>query len=126
MKPDISTREDIHYVITEFYKKLVSDKMMLPFFEEIVRKKELNHHIDVITDFWQDILLNTNTYRNNVLQKHLDFHEKVVFEKAHFTKWLQYISISITNSFEGQTSQNMIDRAKSIAMVMQVKLKVYD
>jgi len=126
MKPDISTREDIHYIITEFYKKLVSDKMMLPFFEEIVRKKELNHHIDVITDFWQDILLNTNTYKNNVLQKHLDFHEKVVFEKAHFTKWLQYISISITDSFEGQTSQNMIDRAKSIAMVMQVKLKLYD
>lgn len=126
MKPDISTREDIHSIITEFYKKLVSDKMMLPFFEEIVRKNELDHHIDVIADFWQDILLNTNTYKNNVLQKHLDFHEKVVFEKAHFTKWLHYISISITDSFEGQTSQNMIDRAKSIAMVMQVKLKLYD
>ena len=126
MNTDISSREDIYFIITAFYKKLINDKMMLPFFEEMVRENELEDHINVITDFWQDNLLNTNSYKNNVLQKHLNFNKKVIFEKKHFQKWLHYFTITISDSFEGQISQNMIDRANSIAMVMKVKLKLYD
>tara|TARA_R110002124_G_scaffold55559_1_gene156986 strand:+ start:974 stop:1354 length:381 start_codon:yes stop_codon:yes gene_type:complete len=126
MKKDISSREDIHFIITEFYKKLISDSEMLPFFEKIVQQNHLEKHIDIITDFWQDILLYTNTYNNNVLQKHLDFNKKVRFKKEHFTKWLGYLTTTINASFEGQVAQNMKDRANSIAMVMQVKFKLYD
>ena len=126
MKKDISSREDIHFIVTEFYKKLTSDTEMLPFFEEIVQQNHLEKHIDTISDFWQDILLYTNSYKNNVLQKHLDFNKKVEFKKQHFTKWLMYLSDTIDANFEGQTSQNMKDRAKSIAMVMQVKFKLYN
>ena len=125
MKPDISSRTDIHFIITEFYKKLISDKEMLPFFEEIVRKNHLEKHIDVISDFWQDILFYTTGYKSNVLQKHLDFNKKVVFKKEHFTKWLFYLNTTIDESFEGQNTQNMKDRAVSIATVMQVKFKLY-
>ena len=76
MKKDISSREDIKYIITEFYKKLTSDEDMLPFFEEILAKDHLEEHIETITNFWQDILLDTTLYKNNVLQKHLDFDKK--------------------------------------------------
>lgn len=126
MKQDILTKSEIHFIITEFYKKLTSDKEMLPFFEEIVKKNHLEEHIDVITDFWQDLLLDTSTYKNNVLQKHLDFNKKVAFKKEHFTKWLHYLKKTIEDHFEGQNAQNMKDRANSIAMVMQVKFKLYD
>ena len=126
MKKDISSREDIHFIITEFYKKLISDSEMLPFFDDIVKQHHLEKHIDIITDFWQDILLYTNSYQNNVLQKHLDFNQKVRFKKEHFQKWLLYLQSTIDASFEGQISQNMKDRANSIAMVMQVKFKLYD
>ncbi|WKD86128.1 Group 3 truncated hemoglobin ctb [Polaribacter huanghezhanensis] len=126
MQQDISSREDIHFIITEFYQKLISDSEMLPFFEEIVRQNHLEKHINTITDFWQDILLQTDSYKNNVLQKHLDFDKKVRFKKEHFTKWLGYLTTIIDASFEGQVTQNMKDRANSIAMVMQVKFKLYD
>ena len=126
MKQDILSRKDIHFIITEFYKKLVSDDEMIPFFETIVKQNHLESHIDVITDFWQDILLYTSTYKNNVLQKHLDFNKNIVFKKEHFTKWLLYFQTTIDDSFEGQNAQNMKDRASSIAMVMQVKFKLYD
>lgn len=126
MKKDISSREDIHFLITEFYKKLISDSEMLPFFDEIVKKNHLEKHIDIISDFWQDILLHTNSYKNNVLQKHLDFDKKIKFKKEHFNKWLLYLTTTIDASFEGQVAQNMKDRANSIAMVMQVKFKLYD
>ena len=126
MKKDISSRKDIHFIITEFYKKLTADAEMHPFFDEIVKQNHLEQHIDVIADFWQDILLHTNSYKNNVLQKHLDFDKKVRFKKEHFAKWLLFLTTTINDAFEGQNAQNMIDRANSIAMVMQVKFKLYD
>ena len=126
MKQDISTRNNIHFIITEFYKKLVADKNMLPFFEAIVREDHLEEHIETITDFWQDILLYTSSYSNNVMQKHLDFNEKVVFKKEHFVTWLSYLTKTIDAFFEGQNAQTMKDRAASIAMVMQVKMRHYD
>lgn len=125
MKPDIASREDIHFIITEFYKKLTSDEFMLPFFEEIVKENHLEVHINIISDFWNDILFYTNSYTNNVLQKHLDFNKKVVFKKEHFSTWLQFLTTTIDANFEGQNAQNMKDRASSIATVMQVKFKLY-
>lgn len=126
MKQDISSRKDIHFIITQFYEKLLADKSMLPFFETIVKENHLEAHIETITDFWQDILLYTSTYNKNVMQKHLDFNKKVAFKKEHFTTWLSYLITSIDESFEGQNAQNMKDRAASIAMVMQAKLAHYD
>jgi len=61
-----------------------------------------------------------------VLQKHLDFNKNILFKKEHFNKWLFYLNSTIDASFKGQVAQNMKDRANSIAMVMQVKFKLYD
>jgi hemoglobin len=126
MGQDISSRNDIHFIITEFYKKLIADENMLPFFETIVKEKHLEAHIETITDFWQDLLFHTSAYGENVLQKHLDFNKKVAFKKEHFSTWLSYLTTTIEVSFEGQNAQNMKDRAASIAVVMQVKMRLYD
>ncbi len=126
MKQDISSKKDIHFIITAFYKKLVADENMLPFFKAIVEENHLEEHIKTITNFWQDILFHTASYSNNVMEKHLEFHKKIVFKKEHFTTWLSYLKTTIDSSFEGQSAQNMKDRAASIAMVMQVKLQHYD
>lgn len=126
MKKDITTRSDIKHIISTFYDYLLDDETMMPFFEEIVREHHLEEHLETITDFWEDILLETRTYKNNVLQKHLNFHEKVAFKKEHFTSWLHHLKSAIDTSFEGETAQRMKDRANSIAMVMQVKLNLYN
>ena len=122
----ITVREDIKFIITAFYKKLVIDEEMLPFFEDIIAKNHLEQHIDVITDFWEDILLDTSSYENNVLQKHLSFNKKVTFKKHHFETWLAYLITTVDTSFEGEISERMKGRAKSIAMVMQVKMNLYN
>lgn len=126
MSTDICSRKDIHFIITEFYKKLIADEKMFSFFEEIVKSNHLDDHIDTITDFWEDILLYTSNYSSNVMQKHLDFDKKIKFTKEHFTNWLNYLTVTIDDNYEGQNAQNMKYRASSIAMVMQVKFKLYD
>lgn len=125
MKRDIQTRKDIHQIITVFYQKLLADKQMLPFFEEIVAKDHLTSHLEIITDFWEDLLLQTYKYKNNPMQKHLDFHNTMPFEKSHFEIWLNYLSETIDEYFDGTLAHAMKTRAASIAMVMQVKMNLY-
>ena len=125
MKLDISERKDIKLIITKFYDKLLSDEKMLPFFIDIVNKNQLEHHLEIIADFWNDILFDTITYQNNVMQKHLDKDAFVKFEKEHFTIWVSYFSETIDSYFEGENSLKMKSRSTSIATVMQLKMNIY-
>jgi hemoglobin len=126
MKLDISTRKDIKLIITEFYGKLLIDHKMRPFFDEIVIQNHLDLHLEIITDFWNDILFFTTTYKNNTMQKHLDKNIFVEFRKEHFTIWMSYFSETIDVHFKGMQAEQMKNRAMSIATVMQLKMKVFE
>ena len=126
MAKDISSREDIKLIISKFYDLLLADEKMIPFFIDIVNDKSLEHHIDVISDFWNDILFDTLTYQNNVMQKHLDKDAFVRFTKEHFTIWISYLFATIEALFMGDNSERMKSRAQSIATVMQLKMNLYD
>jgi len=125
MISDISSREDLEKIIVLFYEKLVQDEFMFPFFQEIVEEGILKSHLSVIIDFWEDILFQTHRYRNNPMQIHLNFHQKMEFEKEHFQTWLSYLNSTIDDHFTGVVSEKMKNRAASIAMVMQTKMKLY-
>jgi hemoglobin len=125
MKPDISSRKDIKFIITKFYDLLLADEKMIPFFEDIVAENQLEHHLDVISDFWNDILFDTNSYANNVMKKHVDKNVFVAFKKEHFTIWISYFFKTIDANFDGEKAHNMKNRARSIATVMELKLGVY-
>jgi len=125
IKRDITSRENIHFIITDFYKKLISDKYTYPFFEKFIEQGVLEHHIFSITDFWEDILFNSNKYSNNVLEKHLNTNQQIPFNKKHFDSWLNYFFETIDSNFKGLNAELMKNRAQSIATVMQVKMKIY-
>lgn len=126
MKPDISSRKDIKSIITKFYDLLLVDNKMMPFFEEIVQENQLEHHLEVITDFWNDILFETNEYHQNVMQKHLQKHAFMAFKKEHFTIWVSYLFETIDASFRGDNSERLKARAQSIATIMQLKMNLYE
>lgn len=125
MKPDISSRKDIKKIIINFYDKLIIDAELQHFFKEIVAQKHLEEHLEIITDFWEDILLNSYNYKNNPMQKHLDFAKRISFTKEHFIIWLSHLKTTIDTFFEGENAEKMKNRANSIAMIMQVKMKLY-
>ncbi|MCL7754790.1 group III truncated hemoglobin [Polaribacter sp. Z022] len=126
MTPDISSRKDIKFIITKFYDKLLADQKMIPFFEDIVAQNHLEEHLNIISDFWNDILFDTHTYENNVMKKHVDKNVFVTFKKEHFDIWVSYLFQTIDANFSGEISHNMKNRARSIATVMEVKLGVYN
>ncbi|MEE9409184.1 MAG: group III truncated hemoglobin [Polaribacter sp.] len=125
MKPDISSRKDLKRIITKFYDLLLVDKKMIPFFEDIVAQNHLEEHLEIITDFWNDILFDTTTYKNNTMQKHIDKNAFIKFEKEHFAIWTSYLFQTIDANFSGIIAHNMKNRATSIATVMQLKMNVF-
>ncbi|AUC85218.1 hypothetical protein CW731_07865 [Polaribacter sp. ALD11] len=125
MKKDISSRKDIKCIISKFYELLLVDQKMIPFFEDIVAQNHLEEHLEIISDFWNDILFDTTTYKNNTMQKHIDKNAFVKFKKEHFTIWTSYLFQTIDAYFEGEISERMKNRATSIATVMQLKMNLY-
>ena len=126
MKQDIQSREDLDQIISTFYQRLIEDEELFPFFKEIVENNELEHHLSIIVDFWEDLLFQTYKYTNNPMQKHLDFQQKRKFEKHHFHLWLQYLHQTIDDGWKGDKALMMKTRASSIATVMQVKMNLFE
>lgn len=122
MKNDIQHRKDISLIMKEFYVKLLSDDFIKHFFEHIIQKKELENHLEIITDFWNDILFSTFSYQRNAMQPHLNLNKTIPFKKEHFDIWLSHLTTTIDQNFKGTKAELMKTRALSIATVMQIKM----
>ncbi len=120
MKKDISKREDLLLLVTEFYKKLLADDSISYLFTEVA-KIDLDHHLPVLVDFWESILFNSNTYQKNAMQPHLVLHQKSPLQKHHFDTWLNYFKQTVDELFEGEKAFIAKERATSIATVMHIK-----
>lgn len=121
MKKDIATREDLMLLMTKFYEKLLHDDSISYLFTEIA-KINLEHHLPVLVDFWDSVLFQSDTYRKNAMQPHLDLHRKSPLQKHHFQTWLGYFKETVDELFQGEKAFIAKERATSIATVMQIKI----
>ena len=120
-KKDIQNREDLLQLVTRFYEKLLGDDSISYLFTEIA-KIDLQHHLPVLVDFWDAILFQSDTYRKNAMQPHIDLHKQSALQKHHFETWLRYFKESVDELFEGEKAFQAKERATSIATVMQIKI----
>lgn len=119
---DIHTRKDLEWLMEHFYAKLLSDDAINYIFTDVA-KINLEQHLPHIVDFWEQVVLNTGSYKNNVLQIHLDLNEKVKLLPGHFEIWLHHFEQTVNSRFIGENASKMITRAVSIATVMKIKLQ---
>lgn len=111
---DISTHDDIKVFCDSFYEKLLTEPATNSLFTHL----DMPHHMPKIYSFWQTILMGEITYRDNAMAKHLN----LPLEKIHFTHWLRLFEESIREHFEGPIAEMAIERAKSVRVIMQVKM----
>lgn len=57
------------------------------------------------------------------MDKHLALHLKYPLKDLHFNIWLEYFNQAVDTLFTGPRSEDAKERAKSIALLMQVKIK---
>ena len=122
MKKDIEGREDIYILVQLFYTKLMSDDLMIHFFEDFKDPIHLEEHLQVLVNFWDNIIFYSGGYRRNAMQPHLEMQQKKPFTPEHFDRWLSGFNESVDELYEGENSHAIKSRALSIATVMKIKI----
>ena len=121
MKKDIADRKDLFTLLTHFYNKLLADNSISYLFTDVA-KIDLHHHLEILVDFWDSILFQSDTYRKNAMQPHMILHQKSPLQKHHFETWLGYFNETVDELFKGEKASLAKERALSIATVMQIKI----
>jgi hemoglobin len=119
---DIIDRTDLESLMAAFYEKLLADPG-IGFIFTNVAGIDLESHLPHIVDFWEQNILNTGTYRKNVLKIHTDLNAKFPLENIHFQIWLGHFNCTIDRMFAGENAEKMKTRALSIATVMKIKMQ---
>jgi len=119
---DIIGRDDIYKLVKLFYEKLMRDDEMKHFFEEFTEPINLEKHLIVLVNFWDNILFYTGSYKKNAMKPHLDLQAHKPFKKRHFEVWLSHFNASVDELFIGEMAHTAKTRALSIATVMQIKI----
>ena len=122
---DISSRKDLMFLINSFYQKLLVDDTIKHLFIDVA-KIDLSTHIPIITDFWEQNILGTGNYKNNVLQVHKDLNQQSTLSIEHFEIWLKHFHQTIDSNYAGKNAEKMKTRALSIANVMKIKLGTHN
>lgn len=120
-KRDIETRADLEEMLTAFYKKVFEDEVIRHFFLEVV-PLDLEHHIPIITDFWESVLLEAKGYRKNVMEVHQNINRLSSIKKEHLDRWVKLFTETLDEFFEGPKTNLAKQRAQSIATMMHIKI----
>lgn len=117
-KTDILSRTEIVQLINLFYERVKTDPQIGVVFAHVDWEK----HLPVMYNFWGSILLGEQSYRGNPLQAHLS----LPLGKVHFAQWLKLFTETVDEHFAGEKTEEIKQRAQSIAGVFQHKLGLND
>ena len=120
-KKDIESRADIDRFIRSFYEQVTLDETIGIIFTQVV-KMDWDHHIPLIIDFWETILLDQPVYKKNAMEVHYDLNKKIPLQQKHFSQWLLLFYTTVDNLYIGKIATLAKTRAKSIAAVMEFKM----
>jgi hemoglobin len=121
MKRDIETRDDILFLLKNFYHRLLLDDSIAYIFTDVA-EIDMQSHLPVIADFWEMVLFSADTYHKNAIQPHINLHGKSRFEKHHFDTWLRTFNDTVDEFYQGDNAFAAKQKAKSIATIMQIKI----
>lgn len=117
--PDITGHADVERLVAAFYAKARPDALLAHFFAHV----DWAHHTPRIVDFWDTLLLGTGTYRDDAMTPHVRLHQRMPMEPAHFERWVTLFTSTVDELFQGPKAEEAKMRARSIAGVMQHRVK---
>ena len=119
---DIQTEEDIKTLVDKFYQRVLKDDVIGYLFTDVVQLS-WEKHIPIMYSFWSSILLGTKTYEGNPMGKHIEIDKIEPLTQKHFEHWLYLWQITIAENFEGEVADEALNRAKSIAALIQYRIE---
>lgn len=118
---DIENEDDIALLIDRFYKKVIPDPLIGPFFTDVVRFT-WDEHIPIMNKFWGSVLLGSDSYKGNPMLTHFKLDKKTELNRVHFDRWLELWEKTINENFSGEKASEALTRARNIAAIMEYKI----
>lgn len=122
MKKDITSSEDVQWMVNRFYDKIKEDKLVGFIFTDVM-KVNWQKHLPIMYAFWENALFYTGGYEGNALKKHICINMHIPLQKKYFTRWLLLFNKNVDEYFVGEKATLAKQRAYSIATIIQIKLK---
>jgi len=122
MKKDIVDRADIKLLVNSFYDKVKQDETIGYIFKNIIGD-DWSHHLPVMYQFWETVLLNKAGYTGNPIKKHIEADKKEPFRKEHYDKWLDLWRNTVDKLFEGPNAEEIKNRAFLMMNLISMKVE---
>lgn len=119
---DITTRKDIHVLVTSFYDKIRRDNMLGPIFNSKV--KDWDTHLNHLTTFWESNLFFSTKYFGNPLKAHVEVDQHIgnSITQEHFGHWLNIWIETIDDLYQGETAEKAKFRARKMSTFLYLKI----
>ena len=121
-KNDISSREDVFRLVASFYEKVKQDKVLGPFFLDVITNWD--EHLELLTTFWESSLFLKTRYAGNPLEVHVkvDLENNQSITEMHFGIWLNLWYQTIDELFKGDIAQNAKRRARKMGTFLYLRI----
>lgn len=113
---DITTLDDIHFLVDTFYGRGRKDELIGPVFEAALEGRWADH-FQQMYDFWATLLLEARTYRGQPFMP----HAPLPITGAHFDRWLQLWHSTVNEYFSGPMAEEAKQRSLMIAEVFKFR-----
>jgi hemoglobin len=113
-RADLASRADVEALLRRFYGHALVDDVLAGPFEDL-RKRGLETHLPVMSDFWETVLFRAGLYRGNALDVHRQLHERHRLSDKHFVRWLTVWTSTVDDMYRGPVADHAKVQAARIA-----------
>ncbi len=121
-KEDISNREDIELLVDTFYEKVKRDDIIGHIFNTVIGQ-DWSHHLPVMYQFWEMVLLGKEGYAGNPVRKHVEVDRKSRLEEEHYDRWLLLWNATVDGLFAGAKAEEAKKRAAIMMQLISMKVQ---
>lgn len=115
-QPDLDSPEQIAQLVDAFYKKVNTDDLLSPIFNDLA-KVDWPEHLPKLTAFWCQMALGQSGFHGNPAAKHVHFSGLEQFTTAHFDRWISMFHATIDAGWAGPFASGIKARATTIAQI---------
>lgn len=115
---DISTLEDVQYIVDTFYGKVRQDDLLKDVFEDVIQDRWPQHLAKMYT-FWETVLLDARTYSGAPFVPHAQL--PVHFE--HFERWVKLWKGTVYGKYLGENANKATWQGERMAEMFLYKIE---
>lgn len=110
------TRETIEEMVMKFYRRVLKDDVLGPFFiaklGDDMNNEHWKPHLELLVNFWSSIALGDNSYYGNPFVPHLSLGE---LKRETFEQWLKLFFETLDEVYEPEVANLFKERSSIIA-----------